>query len=124
MKKFLILMCPLFFLSCYGQATSGIEKIDVEKFAKAIQGDVQLVDVRTKQEFSQGHIPKALNIDALSNNFKSDILKLDKERPVYIYCRSGQRSESAAREMHELGFKHVYDLEGGISSWDGDLTNK
>ena len=121
MKKLLILICPVLFLSCKGQEIKGVNKIDSHQMTKALAKDVQLVDVRTPLEYSQGHIPGALNIDYLSGQFKSKLESLDKNKPVYIYCRSGQRSASAAREMSQLGFQQIYDLQGGIGSWEAKL---
>ena len=79
--------------------------------------EVQLVDVRTPSEFSDGHIDTAQNIDFRSPTFAQDILKLDKEKPVLLYCHSGGRSAKCAKKLQEAGFKKIYDLEGGISRW-------
>lgn len=51
------------------------------------------------------------------DSFESEIQKLDKSKPVYVYCRSGMRSQKAAQKMIELGFTQVIDLEGGYLSW-------
>ncbi|MDX1278272.1 rhodanese-like domain-containing protein [Oceanihabitans sediminis] len=80
-------------------------------------GQVQLVDVRTPQEFEGGYIENAQNIDFNSPTFDEDILNLDKEKPVILYCHSGGRSANCAKKMQQAGFKKIYDLEGGISRW-------
>ena len=80
--------------------------------------DVQLLDVRTLKEFQQGYIDGAVNIDFLNQEvFESEIVKLDRDRPVMLYCRSGRRSAAAAQKMEALGFKEIYDLQGGYLAW-------
>src|SRR5690606_5746299 len=79
--------------------------------------DEQLVDVRTPEEFSGGYIVGAQNIDYQSPTFEEDIRKLDKNKPVILYCKSGVRSSNCADIMIKAGFEKVYDLQGGISKW-------
>ncbi|MEI7603799.1 MAG: rhodanese-like domain-containing protein [bacterium] len=76
-----------------------------------------VLDVRTSFEFEFGHIKSAKNIDIYLPSFLSKIEKLDKEKHYYVNCQSGSRSSEALRVMQELGFKNVYGLQGGISSW-------
>ncbi|MDB9828031.1 rhodanese-like domain-containing protein [Flavobacteriaceae bacterium] len=96
-----------------------ISVIDVYEFKKAVkQHNVQLIDVRTPNEFSNGHIEKAVNVDFFNqNNFGVAFTKLDKKKPLYIYCRSGKRSSRAAKQLAGLGFEKIYDLEGGYIKW-------
>ena len=79
--------------------------------------EAQLIDVRTAGEYNGGHIANAKNIDFNGANFKSNIAKLDKNKPVLVYCQAGGRSGKAAAMMKEMGFKKVYDLEGGFGNW-------
>ncbi|WP_243652284.1 rhodanese-like domain-containing protein [Mariniflexile fucanivorans] len=81
---------------------------------------VQLIDVRTANEFKSGHIKSATNIDYYSSNFSNQMSKLNKEKPVYIYCRSGNRSIKAANLLAKLGFTEIYDLEGGFLNWENN----
>lgn len=82
------------------------------------QKKVQLVDVRTPREFSGGAIRNAINIDVFQENlFRQAASKLDKQKPVYLYCRSGNRSHQAARLLVSYGFEQVYDLRGGYMNW-------
>ncbi len=78
---------------------------------------VQLVDVRTSAEYQAGHIGDATNIDYLAEDFEQKIQTLDKDQPVYIYCRSGSRSNKAAKVMQALGFREICDLQGGYMAW-------
>ena len=102
------------------EIATGIQLLDVPTFSEGIdRRRVQLVDVRTPEEYDAGHIEKAVNIDFLAEGFENAIQEIDKDRPVFIYCRSGGRSGQAARLMKELGFKKVYDLKGGFLNWTG-----
>ena len=80
-------------------------------------GNIQLIDVRTPGEFNEGHLKNAENVDYKDRRFLREISTLNKNKPTYIYCRSGGRSGNAMQEMLEAGFTKVYNLEGGIISW-------
>lgn len=101
--------------------SSGKVKLDVEHFEKRINSaqDVQLIDVRTPQEYKKSHLKDALNVDWNSSEFDNMIKALNKEQPVYLYCLSGSRSASAAEKMRASGFKEVYEMVGGIMAWNG-----
>lgn len=85
--------------------------------AIAQQADVVILDVRTPGEFSQGHIEGAMNIDVEASTFDSEIAKLDKSKTYAVYCHSGRRSGIATQTMAKIGFKHLYNLENGLSDW-------
>lgn len=85
-------------------------------------GDVTIIDVRTPAEYAEGHIENAININVNSDNFESHFAEFDKEKPLYIYCRSGGRSQQAAKKLHDMGFLEIYDLKGGITSWQKTQT--
>ena len=113
MKKlffFLLLVLPGFAFSQ--------QLLSPGKFKKGIaQKDIQLVDVRTAKEFESGHIDRAQHIDYFSAGFKEQLVKLDKEKAVYVYCQGGGRSAEAAKMLVDLGFKKVFDLKGGYENW-------
>ena len=96
-----------------------IKILSPSEFKDAIQDkNVQLLDVRTSNEYAQGTIKDAVNLDFFqSSKFKNGIQKLDKTKPVYLFCRSGNRSQKAARILKSEGFKEVYDLKGGITRY-------
>jgi|SRR5690606_17971520 len=99
--------------------TGKIKTVKSEQFNMLLLLDeIQLVDVRTKEEFKSGHIKNALNIDVKDVNFKSYTNNLKKDKPVLVYCRSGKRSSEAAEILKELGFTKIVSLEGGIVSWE------
>ena len=99
--------------------TDKISILDRVVYADAIMIDkVQLVDVRTLKEYNSGHIENAINIDFYnSSNFKEAFERLNKDKPVYLYCRSGARSQKAARKLIAMGFSKIYDLKGGYMRW-------
>ncbi|MDX1829426.1 MAG: rhodanese-like domain-containing protein [Lutibacter sp.] len=76
-----------------------------------------IIDVRTPMEFSQGYIKGAKNINFFDSDFAKQINSFDKSKPIYVYCKTGHRSEIASEKMVQLGFKEVYDLKGGIINW-------
>ena len=79
---------------------------------------IQLVDVRTAEEYAEQHIPGAVNIDVYAEDFIEQCkAKLDASRPVAVYCRSGKRSASAVAQLRKAGFKDVLNLDGGILGW-------
>jgi rhodanese-related sulfurtransferase len=91
----------------------------IEKF-KSIPG-AQMVDVRTTEEVAKGKVENALNIDIYSKKFDEEISKLDKSKAIFVYCKGGTRSAEAANKCKELGFKEIYDMEGG---WDKYSSEK
>ncbi len=101
------------------QDSNQFELLDTSQYKKAvINKDVQLVDVRTPGEYRKGHIGRALNIDFYAKEqMKKAFEQLDKNKPVYLYCRSGFRSRKVAKKLIEWGFSKIYDLKGGLNNW-------
>lgn len=98
-----------------------IPSLSAVEFQKEIKTDsAQLLDVRTPEEYAEGHIAGAINIDVKSDDFRQRAEKeLKKDETVLVYCRSGRRSMHAAEILTELGYK-VINLEGGIIDWEGN----
>jgi thioredoxin len=94
--------------------------ISVEEFEKKITDakTAQLIDVRTPEEFEEGHLKGAINFNINSSNFENQLSNLDKKQPIFVYCLSGGRSSSAANILSEKGFTEVYNLSGGIMKWN------
>ena len=115
MKMSLLLSGLLFcFVSTYAQPTY----LSTQEFAKTVaSGKVQVLDVRTADEYKSGHLDKALQANWLDNKeFNDRTSHLDKNIPVYIYCLSGGRSGAAAEALRAKGFT-VTNMEGGINAW-------
>ncbi len=101
-------------------ANTTVQSIDPKTFSEKLQTskNAQLIDVRSPEEFNSKHIENALNIDYNSTTFENSIGKLDKTKPTFVYCLSGGRSSSAVSKMHDLGFKELYNMEGGMMKWN------
>lgn len=96
-------------------------KISVDEFEQKLNSNknAQLVDVRTPEEYTKGFVKGAKNINWNGDNFETEINKLDKNKAVFVYCLGGGRSGEAAAKMKELGFKEIYDMQGGMMAWNG-----
>jgi thioredoxin len=81
------------------------------------QQNIQLIDVRTKEEFAEGHLSNAINIDYNGSDFATKIQLLDKQKTTLVYCLSGGRSNGAMKWMAEHGFQKVVNLKGGTLAW-------
>ena len=121
MKSYILsLLSICFFVACKGQSAKTVETIPAVSFAEKIKATpkAQILDVRTPEEYTSGHIENADNINWNSDSFIAKTDKYDKSKPVFVYCMSGGRSRQASDKLHELGFTEVYDLEGGIMKWN------
>ncbi|HUM52497.1 MAG TPA: thioredoxin domain-containing protein [Chitinophagales bacterium] len=125
MKQFTTLLFTatlFFFTACLNGKTNGEKtNFSATEFADKIKEipNAPIIDVRTPDEFSKGHLVNAQNVDWNGNDFDNQISKLDKTQPVFVYCLSGGRSSSAASKMRRDGFEKVYELDGGIMKWRG-----
>lgn len=120
-KVLSLMFLLLGFTSCLKNQADGVQVLDVATYEKKMaEPEVQLVDVRTPEEFNEGHIENAVNINFMSDDFDANVANLDKEKAVMVYCKAGGRSAKAAARLKELGFKAITDLEGGISNWTSE----
>lgn len=87
-------------------------KVTPALLKKIEKGKVLLVDVRTPEEYKTGHLKYAQNIDYKKDDFKIQINKLDKNKTVYLYCRTGNRSGKSVDVLKSLGFQNVYNIGG------------
>ena len=119
MKKLVAFLLFIVSISCSPQKKEKIVVVDYQTFKEnIIDKNVQLIDVRTATEYESGFIDDAININFLdTENFKKEIETLDKNKPVYIYCRSGNRSGKASQIFVDKGFTKVVDLSGGYLNW-------
>lgn len=118
--RILILLSLVFGFSCTQNTANGQTKLSPGAFEAMLKKDstVQLLDVRTPEEFQGGHIPGARNLNFYDTDFAQKINTLDKNRPVMVYCKVGGRSGKAAKQLSDAGFLQVYDLSGGIEAWN------
>ena len=125
--KFLTLIAISFlFLNCQGQQSKNIQTVDVKSFAEKLKSNKnpQLLDVRTPEEFNSEHIENATNVNWNSDDFITKSENYDKSKPIFVYCKVGGRSYQAATKLAELGFKEIYNLEGGIMKWNATENTK
>jgi thioredoxin len=121
-KLFSIILVAILFTRCTnGQNQNTNINLSATVFATKINElpTAPIIDVRTPDEFSKGHLINALNFDWNGSEFEKQIAPLDKSKPVFVYCLSGGRSSAAAQQMRSEGFKEVYELSGGIMKWRG-----
>ena len=117
MKKiiFLASLASFGLLACHGY-----KDLSVEEFRSRLENDndVQLLDVRTPQEFAEGHIPGAVNINWLGDGFIEAVqASIAPEQEILIYCRRGRRSAEAADTLNALGYKRIFNLKEGFNAW-------
>ena len=95
-----------------------------DEFASAFKtnSDAILLDVRTPEEYNEGHLPGALNIDIMGYEFHEKVGELDAGKTYFVYCKAGGRSGNAMRYMNANGFDKVYNLKGGIIAWNGEIV--
>lgn len=102
-----------------GQVAPQVVTLSAAEFNQQLSNtsEKQIVDVRTPEEFETGYISGALNYNIYDKDFERNIASLDKSKPVFVYCKSGGRSASAAETMKAMGFAQVYEMRGGTMAW-------
>lgn len=102
-----------------------MEDLTQHQWSQQLANDANAVilDVRTQEEVAEGVIPKAMHIDIYKGQgFIDAIESLDKTKNYYVYCKAGARSAQACSIMNQLGFENTYNLLGGFSQWQGDVS--
>ena len=95
-----------------------VEVLEKSQYQALVEKGYIIIDVRTPEEYAEGHIQGALNINVKSESFVTEIENLSKSDTLLVYCRSGRRSLYAAQVMVSFGFQKIYDLEGGFLNWE------
>ena len=115
-----ILFITFLLISCQGQTSKTVETIDGKTYADKLSSteNPQLLDVRTPEEYAVEHLENASNVNWNGDDFTAKVEKLDKSKPVFVYCKVGGRSAEAAQKLSKLGFKEIYNLDGGIMKWN------
>src|SRR5699024_8003216 len=88
------------------------KQVHVNEVRDLVENDAYIIDVRDKDEFEQGHIINAINIPL--GEIRDRVDEIPKDRPVYLHCRSGQRSYNAVTALQHLGFDNVYNVSGSF----------
>lgn len=114
MQKILLVLALIF----TGFTVNAQKRLSNDEFKSMMKDkNAQILDVRTAKEVAEGKIEGSVNIDYFSPKFLENSSKLDKSKPVLIYCAAGGRSLSAAKDLKKAGFKKVYDLKNGYDGW-------
>ena len=126
MKQLMVFLLSMFLLAgCAVQAEpqSAYRQISMDKAATMIQAELDciILDVRTPEEFWEGHIPNAINIPNEGIGAEEISELPDKEQLILVYCRSGNRSKQASQKLADLGYTNVVEF-GGIRDWDGEIV--
>jgi thioredoxin len=118
LKHLYFIVISFIAFSCNSQ--TAVHTIDVTSYSKKIKEtpNAQILDVRTPEEYTSGHIENSDNVNWLSESFVARTDKYDKTKPVFVYCKSGGRSIKASNKLAELGFTTVYNLDGGMLKWE------
>lgn len=123
-RKFWMLAAVLaLFLASPGSAAAKFQVVDITAAeAKALMGKLPaegllILDVRTPGEFAEGHLAGAVLADYKSTEFEAQLKKLDRSKPLLLYCRTGNRSGKSLPILQRLGFGKVYHFTGGITAW-------
>ncbi len=117
--KYVTISLCFFLNACSASEDDVIHKIDAAQVKEMLDHDTAIVvDVRSKEEYEEGHLPDAQNVP-LNEIDKADAL-YEKDAPLIVYCRSGARSAQAAQSLKEAGFTDIYDM-GGILDWPYDI---
>lgn len=119
MKKLLFSILAALSLFANAQSQSEVEILEPQAFIERVKADTSaiILDVRQPEEFAEGHLAQAINLDWLNQTvFINGLAKLNKQKTYYIYCRSGRRSQAAAGKLKAEGFQ-VVDLKGGYLHW-------
>lgn len=107
------------FTSCQDQKEENVQTLSVQEakliFAEA--PDVFILDVRTPEEFAEGHIVGSRNINFYDQDFDEKVAQLDRKQPIYLICESGMRSWKTGVILSEMGFAELYNIDGGFLEW-------
>ena len=117
MKKIICLIICVLLLTACG---TGYTTITENEAKPLMENNAVIIDVRSETEFASGYIDGALNVPV--NNISSLVDTINKDTVIILYCASGMRSSNAAKTLVELGFTNVYNLDGGLINWSGNLV--
>lgn len=121
MPKIVLFVLSAFLIlpSCKQRDSQSAQALDIGNFEKKLNNtpDRILLDVRTSPEYQQGHLANSIMIDIHSQDFTEQVNKLDRSKPVFVYCASGIRSEKAANILKDQGFREIYHMDGGLNEW-------
>lgn len=120
-KIFMVLALCIAFYSCKDATATEIKTVTPAEMQNHLKynNNVQVVDVQPEEEYQKSHLMNARNI-IYDQDFRKNLEKLDKSKPVAVYCTTGKVSPEAAQILKDAGFLHIYVLQGGIKKWQDE----
>jgi rhodanese-related sulfurtransferase len=119
-KKFFLFLISVLWMMTGCSSENSYKNVSVNEAEKLIAEEkVEVIDVRTQEEFASGHIPGAKSLPLQEIESRMD--ELDKEKAYLIVCRSGNRSAQASEMLVKEGFQHIYNMAGGMNEWKGNV---
>ena len=116
-----VLACILFCVLLWAAPAAQAKDVSVQEAAARLRSPPEgllVLDVRTPGEFRQGHLTGARNLDFFGGRFDLDVAALPKDRPVLLYCRTGQRSAGAQEALEQAGIRNILHMNQGIEAWE------
>jgi len=125
MRKALVLLMIMLLAACQGEQDTTYKQISQEEAMRIMEEEegYLIVDVRTEEEFQEGHIPDAINIPVESITDERPSQLNDLKQVLLIYCRSGNRSKQAAEKLAAMGYVNILEF-GGINTWKGEIVKE
>ena len=120
MKKLLCLLVLIFLVGCTIKEYKRVSPKEAEVMMSKMSESYVIVDVREANEYQEGHIEGAINIPLGEIEVTAPNLLKDKNQTIFVYCRSGNRSQTGSQTFVELGYKNVIEM-GGIIDWEGNV---
>lgn len=114
LKKIFLFVALLFSVGLFAQ----VNNLSITEVPETLWEEGVLIDVRTPGEWEEGYVPGATLINFYDEDFVEKVSRFSKDKKVLLYCRSGRRSAEAAALLDSLGYKEVYNLEGGYVRWE------
>lgn len=121
MKKILLIVLTMTLFACQTEQPKdqNIRSVNEVAHVDFANSENVLLDVRSAEEFAEGHLPHAINLDVNAKSFEAEIAKLDTTKTYYVYCQAGVRSVKACAKLQEKGFKRIVNLEDGYNNYQG-----
>ncbi|MCL2495798.1 MAG: rhodanese-like domain-containing protein [Clostridiales bacterium] len=121
MKLLPIFLVLIILSGCSHEVNTGYRKITPREAQAMMHDDVIILDVRTEEEYAEGHIPHAVLLADYDIKEHAATVIADKNQTILVYCKGGSRSEKAAKELIDMGYTEVFDF-GGIVDWEGEIV--
>jgi len=121
MNRYLVILfvvATVFNYSCKDETNSEIQVVTTEEMQEFSEiNDVKFANIKSSDSTNENLIEDSQNIDYLSPNFDKEIIKLDKSKPVIVFCKSSNDNVKCEEKMENAGFVKIYDIDESIAKW-------